>query len=320
MFACGSRGSGFGSDGGTDDASTGTGGTIGFDFDGSDDVDTSCTQCSADLHEVLTCGDNPQVVQTCTGNQGCGPNGCIDACAAAAANKSSIGCDYYAIPSDAWSTTYDSGGAAGNCFAAFVNNNWSTDMNVSLVWKGQTINGNDYAYLPKGSGASITYQKIPTTGIPPNSMAIVFLNDYKPGLGTLKCNCPASVQAAVSGEDMVIHSTTVGHAMEIKTTAGRHVGSVSIRARRSATRRGAGRQMRQRPSHHQERRAVRHHRLGLRQRVELRVPRGGERQADEHRRRPAHAEVSHFQGYLKFWTAQSWLVPFVLKPHAASVK
>ena len=218
MFACGSHGSGFGNDGGTDDASTGTDGTIGFNLDGSGDVDTSCTQCSADLHEVLTCGDNPQVVQTCTGNQGCGPNGCIDACAAAAANKSSIGCDYYAIPSDAWSTTYDSGGAAGNCFAAFVNNNWSSDMNVSLVWKGQTINGNDYAYLPKGSGASITYQKIPSTGIPPNSMAIVFLNDYKPGLGTLKCNCPASVQAAVSGEDMVIHSTTVGHAMEIKTS------------------------------------------------------------------------------------------------------
>lgn len=177
-----------------------------------------CTQCSADLHDILTCGDNPSVIQTCTGNTGCGPSGCIDACQAAAANKSSIGCDYYAIPSDAWSTTYNSGGAAGNCFAAFVNNVWSTNLNVTLVWKGQTINGNNFAYLPKGSGNSITYQKVPSTGIPANSMAIVFLNDYVPGQGSLKCNCPSSVQAAVSNEDMVTpHLTGKGHAIEIKT-------------------------------------------------------------------------------------------------------
>jgi hypothetical protein len=219
--ACGGTGSGFDKDGGGDasvsDSPNGSDGPI-FGFDSSGDTGPGgCTTCSADLHEVLTCGSNPSVVQTCTGNTGCGPNGCIPACDAAAANKSSIGCDYYAIPSDAWSTTYNSGGAAGNCFAAFVNNNWSTDMNVTLVWKGQTINGNNYAYLPQGSGNSITYQKIPSTGIPPNSMAIVFLNDYKPGQGTLKCNCPSSVQAAVSSEDMVIHSTSISNAIEIKT-------------------------------------------------------------------------------------------------------
>ncbi len=217
--ACGGHGTGFGNDGGPDiDGSNGNDSGPIFGFDGGGDTGPNgCTQCSADLHDVLTCGSNPTVVQTCTGNTGCGPNGCIPACDAAAANKSSIGCDYYAIPSDAWSTTWNSGGAAGNCFAAFVNNNWSTDMNVTLVWKGQTINGNNFAYLPQGSGTSITYQKIPSTGIPPNSMAIVFLNDYIAGQGQLKCNCPSSVQAAVSTEDMVIHSTSISHAIEIKT-------------------------------------------------------------------------------------------------------
>ena len=222
VVACGSTQTGFGVDGGDDggggDATTNKDGGPGFNLDGSNDVNTSCTTCSADLHEILTCGDNPQVVSSCTGNQGCGPNGCIPACDAAAANKSSIGCDYYAIPADGWSNTYNSGGAAGNCFAAFVNNVWSTSLNVSLVWKGTTINGNDYAYIPQGAGSSITYQKIPSTGIPPNSMAIVFLNDYKAGAGSLKCNCPASVQAAVSTEDMINpHLTSKEHAIEIKT-------------------------------------------------------------------------------------------------------
>ncbi len=218
--ACSGHGNGFGDDdsgaGGDTGGTNSDGGPV-FNIEGGNDAG-GCTQCSADLHELLTCGDNPTVVQTCTGNTGCGPSGCIPACDAAAANKSSIGCDYYAIPADAWSTPYNSGGAAGNCFAAFVNNNWSTDMNVTLVWKGNTINGNNFAYLPKGSGSSLTYQKIPSTGIPPNSMAIVFLNDYVPGAGTLKCNCPSSVQAAVSNEDMVNpHLTGKGHAIEIKT-------------------------------------------------------------------------------------------------------
>jgi hypothetical protein len=215
VTACGGGPTRFGQDDGSVDGASDSG--FSFNNDGASDAPTGCTQCSADLHEILTCGDNPQVVQTCTGNTGCGPTGCIPACDAAAANKSSIGCDYYAIPADAWNPGYTSGGAAGNCFAAFVTNNWTTSMNVTLVWKGTTINAQPYAYLPKGSGSAITYQPIPSTGIPPNSMAIVFLNDYKPGLGSLKCNCPSSVQAAVSNEDMVIHGTDIGHAIEIKT-------------------------------------------------------------------------------------------------------
>jgi len=144
VAACGGHNSGFGDDGGADGSSDATQGyegpVFGFDGGGSDGPN-GCTQCSADLHEVLTCGSNPTVVQTCTGNQGCGPNGCIAACDAAASNKSSIGCDYYAIPVDGWSTTYNSGGAAGGCFAAFIDNVWASDLNVTLTWKGNTING-----------------------------------------------------------------------------------------------------------------------------------------------------------------------------------
>jgi hypothetical protein len=220
VAACGGHNSNFGPDGGEDgstDATQQDGPSFGFDGGGNDSPN-GCTQCSADLTQVTTCGPNPVVLQTCTGNQGCGPNGCVAACDAAASNKSSIGCDYYAIPADGWSTTFNSGGAAGGCFAAFVNNVWGSDLNVSLVWKGSAINGNNYAYIPQGSGSAITYQKVPSTGIPAGKMAIVFLNDYKAGQGSLQCHCPASVTAAVSTEDMINpHLTAKEHAIEIKT-------------------------------------------------------------------------------------------------------
>jgi hypothetical protein len=214
--ACGSHSPGFGTpDGGGSDATTsGDGEPI---FGGDSGTNPPCTQCSGDLRSILTCDDPPKVVATCTGDQGCGPNGCIPACDAAAANKSSIGCDYYALPADGWNSAYSSGGAPGNCFAAFVNNNWSTPMKVTLVWKGQTIDATPFSYLPQGSGAAITYQPIPSSGIPPNSMAIVFLNQTQGG-GGLKVNCPSSVKAAIENEDMVLHGTNFGNAIEIKTS------------------------------------------------------------------------------------------------------
>lgn len=203
-----------------DGGETADGGDSGDPFftgDGGGDASTTCTTCSGDLHNVLTCGDNPTVVQTCTGATGCGPSGCIDACDAAAASKSSIGCNYYAIPADGWNSAYSSGGAAGNCFAAFVTNTWTAPMKVSLVWKGTTIDATPFSYAPQGSGNAITYQPIPSTGIPPNSMAIVFLNQTIGGTG-LKVQCPAGVTAAVQNEDMVLHGTNIGHAMEIQTS------------------------------------------------------------------------------------------------------
>jgi hypothetical protein len=217
--SCGGHGNNFGAPDGstTDTGSNNNDSGPMFNIDGAADSG-GCTTCSADLHDVLTCGPNPTVVQTCTGNTGCGPGGCIDACTAAAASQSSIGCDYYSIAVDAWNSAYSSGGAAGSCFAAFVTNYWSTPMTVSLVWKGTTINAQPYAYTPVGSGASITYQPIPTTGIPSNSMAIVFLNYYAAGQGDYHVSCPSGVNIAITSEDTVIHGTAMSNAIEIKTS------------------------------------------------------------------------------------------------------
>ncbi len=70
------------------------------------------TTCSADLHDVTDCDGN--VIQSCGGDLGCANGACVDACASAAANTSSVGCDYYAVDPDSYTTTN------GSCFAAII--------------------------------------------------------------------------------------------------------------------------------------------------------------------------------------------------------
>jgi hypothetical protein len=230
------KGSGFGGgdDGGSsggDASSSGGDGSMGGDGpnlfgDGGGDGTANCSTCSADLHQVLDCNTPPHVLMTCPADQGCGANGqCVPACAAASANKSSIGCDYYTIPSDGWSNiplnpdvNLAGGPSDGSCFAAFVTNNWGTPMKVSLDYNGMTIDASPYTYVPTGSGASISYMPIPSTGIPANSMGIVFLAQYGTVAGMFKVLCPASVHAAITSNDVGLHGTGIGTAIHLTTT------------------------------------------------------------------------------------------------------
>jgi hypothetical protein len=221
----------------TTDATTGDGGAgddgprlIG---DSGADAGPPCaTTCSADLHQILDCDTPPHVLQTCAGSTGCGPGSagdaglqCIDACGAAAANKSSIGCDYYVIPPDCPLL-----GTEGSCFAAFVNNTWDAPLQVTLEWKGQSIDAVPFSYIPTGSGTKLTYTPVPSTGIPSHQLAIVFLNQYNPTVCPLNpgcysaaycCNqipCPAGVHAAIETEDVGLHGTGIGSALHLTTT------------------------------------------------------------------------------------------------------
>jgi hypothetical protein len=196
-------------------------------FDDGGDAKSACVTCSADLHEVLDCNDPPNVVATCAQNEGCGAGGtCVPACDAASANKSSIGCEYYAIPADGWSnialnpSAGPEGSSDGSCFAAFVTNDWGTPMTVQLEYAGKTVDAAPYAYIPKGSGASLTYSPVPSSGIPAGSMAIVFLSQYgaiPPG-DEFKVLCPAGVTAAFTTTDVGLHGTGMGNAIHLTTS------------------------------------------------------------------------------------------------------
>src|SRR5262245_54511382 len=95
-----SGGGGAGSDAGTGTApstsssSQGIGGSI-VGVGGSASTGGCAHHCSSDLHSVLDCND--VVVSTCPADQGCSATGCVPACDSAKQDKSTIGCEYYAV-------------------------------------------------------------------------------------------------------------------------------------------------------------------------------------------------------------------------------
>lgn len=218
-LGCGNKGSiGFDDDGSIGDGSAGDDAPF-INSDGGEGGG-QCTTCSSDLHSVLDCNTN-QVVATCPGDQGCGANGqCVAACDSAKENKSSIGCEYYAVPPDGWSNIpeYNAGTSDGSCFAAFVNNTWTTPVDVTVEFNGQVKNASGSAYIPQGSGNAITYQPIPGGKIPAGQMAIVFLAQFGPQ-AQFKTLCPQSTQAVITNVDTGVHGTGLGHAIRIATSA-----------------------------------------------------------------------------------------------------
>jgi hypothetical protein len=94
-----------------------------------------------DLHTVIDCSGNP--VATCSSTQGCSGGVCIDACKAAAATKSSVGCEYYdfgPVPDSAQT----------RCFAMFLANTWTTPVTVSVDLAGTSYDPAGFARIPSG--------------------------------------------------------------------------------------------------------------------------------------------------------------------------
>ena len=88
-----------GSGGGAGASGTGAGGSSLTITGAGGGASCSGNHCSSDLHSLVDC--DGKVIITCPSDQGCTPTGCVEACDAAKANKSSVGCDYYAVNPDA---------------------------------------------------------------------------------------------------------------------------------------------------------------------------------------------------------------------------
>jgi hypothetical protein len=188
-----------------------------------------CVVCSTDLHEVLDCTTR-QVVMTCPANMGCGANGaCVAPCESATANQSSIGCDYYAVNPDGVSDIPDnplpSGAHSGSCFAAFIVNTWTSPVTIGASFAGQTLDLSASAFVPQGSGSTLTYAPLQNGSLPPGQVAIVFLAHFDvpssrvgngPPTNTV---CPAAVTAAYASADAAVHGTGRGHAFHLTTSA-----------------------------------------------------------------------------------------------------
>jgi hypothetical protein len=184
----------------------------------------SCVTCSADLRSVLDC-ETGQVIKVCPEDKGCGPNGtCVEPCESASENKSSVGCEYYLVTPDGWSSVPDMGlpGVAGtssdgSCFAAYVNNTWAIPIDITVEFNGSVVDAAPYARIPQGSGASLTYLPLPNGQVPPNEMAIVFLS-HDGEAGAYKTACPSGI-TPVFTTDTGQHGTGIGHAIRLATSA-----------------------------------------------------------------------------------------------------
>jgi hypothetical protein len=194
-----------------DGASSGGGADVGL-FGGDTGTNPNCgLKCSADLHDVVDCNGN--VVTACPPDEGCTGTTCGEACASADANKSTFGCEFYAVDPDIISE------ADGACFAMFIANTWTSPVNITADWGGQAVDVATSAVIPNGSGSTLTYQALGGTALQPGQVAILFLSQSPsvtaPQAG-LDFACPSGVTPAFA-QDGAVHGTALGKAFHIQT-------------------------------------------------------------------------------------------------------
>ena len=129
----------------------------------------------------------------------------VTTCEMAAADRSTMGCEFYAVAPDSPAIT------RGACFAAFLVNTSNQVAQISVERDGKLLAGT-FAFMPAGSGANLTYAPVPASGLPGGAVAIVFLS--RSG----STECPKGVTPASTTLSSVA-GTGRGSAFRIKTTA-----------------------------------------------------------------------------------------------------
>lgn len=130
----------------------------------------------------------------------------VTTCAQAAADKSTMGCEFLAVPPDSLTIT------RGACFAAFLVNTANTNVAVEVEYAGQKLQKPGFMVMPKGQGASLTYEPLPASGLPPGQVAMLFLSRSN------STACPSGITPAMSVLTSVSR-TGKGAAFRIKTSA-----------------------------------------------------------------------------------------------------
>lgn len=188
-------------------AGDGAGGDATVDGDATDAADTGtcASKCSPSTHEVLDC--NRQVLKACAPTEACdiGTLACVNACAAQANNKQSIGCDYYPVNLEILQQV------AYHCYALVIANTWSAPAKFDISYNGQPLTVASFTRTPQGTGTNLTYQAYnPANGIAVGDVAIAFLGGESGNAG-----CP--VAPAFAGTSSQVTGTTIGKAFHLTT-------------------------------------------------------------------------------------------------------
>jgi hypothetical protein len=167
----------------------------------------SCNEiCRSDLKAIINeC--TGEVLQTCTVDQGCSNQVCIDnPCQAATEARSSLGCDYWALK------TAQRAEAQGACFAAIIANTWEKPVHISVERPGTSLPPiESFASIPDANTDPTTWPAYdPAKGLDVGQVAILFLSRGPGGLFA----CPRPVALAT---ETGVKDTGIGNAFHITT-------------------------------------------------------------------------------------------------------
>ncbi len=165
-------------------------------------------QCSLDGRSVIeACTGN--VVERCADDLACGAAKCQEPCAAAAADRSSNGCDFY-FPLPRMVK-----GLPHSCHAAFVVNTSTQPVDMALERDGTELDISKSVFRTNpGSAALVSH----VGAIPPGESVILFLSDSPPGTSSsFYISCPVGVTPATT-VDTAPHGTGIGSSFRLTTT------------------------------------------------------------------------------------------------------
>ena len=142
-----------------------------FGFDAAaPDVPVCGKQCSLDGRTVVD-GCTGETLQTCSDDEACGSGTCQEPCAAAAADRSSNGCEFY-LQEPIYTKVYGQ-----SCYAAFVVNTSNQPVNVTLEREGAELDISKAVFSTQTGSADLT----PHEGaIAPGESVILFVSDQGP--------------------------------------------------------------------------------------------------------------------------------------------
>ncbi len=165
-------------------------------------------QCSLDGRSVLdTCtGD---VIETCSEELACGAGICQAPCDAAAADRSSNGCEFYLQPPFV--------SESRSCYAAYVVNTSLLPVEVALEIEGAKLDLSKSMFRTMPGEATLVSHEGP---IAPGDSVVLFVTDLSPNepVSGKPIKCPAGVVAATVG-DKLPRTTGIGSSFHLTTTA-----------------------------------------------------------------------------------------------------
>ena len=143
----------------------------GFGTDASTPDAPACGfQCSLDGRAVIEACTG-EIVETCPPELACGGARCQEPCAAAAADRSSNGCEFY-FQMPRFSALFPQ-----SCYAAFIVNPSTRPVELTFEHEGKTLDISKAVYRTNPGDAKL----LPLEGpIPPGESAIVFVADRPP--------------------------------------------------------------------------------------------------------------------------------------------